>query len=496
MTPPVGHDRRRIVRNSGFILLSRVIDVVVTLGITPIVARYLGLEMFAFFAVISAVSMVLSPLADFGFERIVCREIAGDRSKADGYLNTAMVVRLCISILIVAGTLVTAKYWLVWNNSIKLALVVSIASELVWAAGMTYIAVIRAFERMEYELLANFLFKLSWIVFICMAVYSDKGLVGVFMARLASAGIFLFLAAWFFYRKFGQLKFNPSRSTAWFILKESYPLAAASVLLALIFRVDVFLLTSLSSKVDVALFEAPHRLITQLQIFAVAISLGLFPVMARVHAAGSMDELRRLYNSVHKFLIITGVGLSAILCALSKPIVLLLFGHAFGEAAISCRMLAPTMVCLFVLSLQNLYLTAIGRQSLNTLSIFIALVINVLLGIAVIPRFGYVGASGGTMIAYLALTFISGLFVTRSGMTIDHWPAILKTICAGVVVYLAGAFVNMHSPFMTIVTGGLCSLIAYVVCIFAFRILSPADIAGMKAILRTRRMQPECQSET
>jgi len=103
--------------------------------------------------------------------------------------------------------------------------------------------------------------------------------------------------------------------------------------------------------------------------------------MARVHAAGSMDELHRLYNSVHKFLIITGVGLSAILCALSKRSCSCFSDMPSGGRDFLQDACADNGMSFCPVAAEPVPDGHRG-QSLNTLSIFIALVINILLGIA------------------------------------------------------------------------------------------------------------------
>jgi len=120
---------------------------------------------------------------------------------------------------------------------------------------MTYIAVIRASREWNTSC-SRIPLQVELIVFICMAVYSDKGLVACSWRALR--------------RPASSCSSRRGSSTASSGSSSSIPAAAPLVHPQGIvsarsgersarahIRVDVFLLTSLSSKVDVALFERP-----------------------------------------------------------------------------------------------------------------------------------------------------------------------------------------------------------------------------------------------
>jgi len=67
----------RLTRNSAFIFLARLTDLTVAIASIALIARYLGVVDFGYFAFVTAITIFLVPFTDFGFERIITREIAG-----------------------------------------------------------------------------------------------------------------------------------------------------------------------------------------------------------------------------------------------------------------------------------------------------------------------------------------------------------------------------------------------------------------------------------
>ena len=84
----------RLAKNSIFVFFARITDLLVALISTALIARYLNVTDFGNFAFVMAITIFLIPLTDFGFERILTREIAKDMKKADKYFGSAIIARV------------------------------------------------------------------------------------------------------------------------------------------------------------------------------------------------------------------------------------------------------------------------------------------------------------------------------------------------------------------------------------------------------------------
>ncbi|MBI5403773.1 MAG: oligosaccharide flippase family protein, partial [Ignavibacteriae bacterium] len=66
----------RLFKNSFFLVTSRISDIGVAIITTPFIARYLGLKAFGDYALVTAISIFVKPLVEFGSEAIICRDVA------------------------------------------------------------------------------------------------------------------------------------------------------------------------------------------------------------------------------------------------------------------------------------------------------------------------------------------------------------------------------------------------------------------------------------
>jgi O-antigen/teichoic acid export membrane protein len=480
---------RRIGKNSFFLLMSRAFGISVTLGIIVVVARYLGVESFGFYALVVAISMAIRPLTDFGFDRIICREISKKKSGADIYLGTTIITKIVFSIVLFSISGLLVSRFSTWNQDINLAIIIAITTELAMSMGQTYLSVIRAFERMEFEFIAITIHRLSTLVLVLMVVLYDLGFTAIFYARFLSSIAYLFISAILLYGKFVRPKFHFNFTLTKYIIRESFPLAISSLLITLIFKVDVFLLKWFGNETDIALFEAPHRLITQMQIFAISISSALFPVLSR-NAKGALNGLlHQYYRNAYKFLLITGAFVATFFYIGERPLITAIFGSGFAEAAISLKILSPTICFLFLSSLQSLFIIAIGRQILNTISIATALMINILLDILLIPDYSYVGASVATLISYFIIIAINSYFINAQGVKIHLFSIFTKTAIA-VFIMSSAIFINFPNNIITLISRLCIGLLLYIFSMHLLRVLSQEEISVIKNIIYKKSNTP------
>jgi O-antigen/teichoic acid export membrane protein len=477
---------RRVIKNSLFLLLSRAQGTILTVIIFSLTARYLGSELFGLLAVIVAISMTIRPIADFGFENIICREISKNNKHAVEYVGTTVNVRIVSSLAIAVLAYFISNMFLPWSREANHALMIAIATELCMSMGVTYLAVIRAYERMGWEFVANTVHKVASLILLLVVIFNDMGFISLFYARLLPAVIHILLSATILYVKFVKISFKFNRAFSKFILKESYPIAIFTLLLTLIFKVDIFILQWLKGAGDVAIFEVPNRLISQVQILAVSISLSLFPALSRSAEMASQSPLKQYYRNTYKILLFAGVPCAGLMFTGGAPLISLLVGKDFMDAAVTLRILAPATVFLFLISLQNILLTAIGRQIINAITIIIALVVNIVLDLMMIPHYGYVGASVATLVSYFILLALNEYFVEKSGVKLEIFATGLRITLAGVMMCLP-AFVYVGNDLTTLVLRFLSGLVLYSLGVFMFKAVTRDEIKTIRDVLFSRR---------
>ncbi|MBI5644261.1 MAG: flippase [Deltaproteobacteria bacterium] len=453
----------RLLRNSFFLVITRIIDFGSVIFTTPIIARYLGLKGFGDYALIMAITIFIKPLAEFGSEGIICRDVANNKENAPVYINATSALRAIICVIIIALTLIAAHF-LFEDERLKAALLIAAISESLVAFSTIFFSVIRAYEKMEYEFVCNFIHKIIFVGSIIVVVLMDMGFVQLFVARFLSSFAFLALSLYFVFRRLVKFRWALDWNVARFILKEALPLAIFTILTTFSSRIDIFVLKYFKDSAHVALFEASNRIVTQLQFIPLAITVSLFPFFSRISA--EQERFKVYYEKSVKFFYIVSILPMMLMVLNAGTIITLLFGEKFIQAGNSFKILSLTFVFLALIPFMHNMLIIYGRQKMILISVIICFVSNFLLDILLVPSFGYIGASIATFSASFIFFAFSAWFVSMHLGRIKLGDILIKPtlsiIVAGAVCYFIVSN-NIYSMLLSSIAGTAVYLISMLV---------------------------------
>ena len=467
---------RRVARNSFFLFANGVLGFVVRFATIPIVARYLGLNDFGLYAFIMAIAFTVGPTAAFGITRIVCRELAKDDVDQHEFFSTAALIQVLFCVFMMAvGILII--YVADWSHTTNIALLLALAGELIIALAETYLSVTMAKERMEFGMISGAIHKIALLAAICLVVTLNAGFLGIFWARLGVAVLYMLIAVGMVYSRFLRpcfcIRVNYARS----IIGESISLCVARLQQALLLRVDVFVLKWLATPAAIALFEVPHRLTTQVQILASSVNMSMFPTLARNTSPDSREMLQKSYEETIRFLLVAGLFLTTAMNVCAEPFMALIFGVEFLPAVASLQVLSSVTGMLFVSTFQFSVLVALGKTRMNVICLGIALLTNFALDLALIPEYGYLGASVATLIAYSVRLAISTWFVSRENIVTMN-PAIAKALLAALVSHTV-LLVDLSSNAANLLARGTLTAGTYIGILVLLRVVGKNDIRAL-----------------
>jgi len=192
---------------------------------------------------------------------------------------------------------------------------------------------------------------------------------------------------------------------SWNILKQSlhyglriYP---GDIIQFLNYRLDVLIVGIYSGPVQVGLYAIAVGLAEKLWEIPYSISVGLVPTIAANmnNAAATTERVSRIAVAL--------VGAMCLLIAVvSYPLIYILYGEEYIHAAISLIFLLPGILALSLARLLASFYSGIGKPQISTYAAVVSLVFTIILDFLLIPRFGIVGASIASSVAYMVATVI------------------------------------------------------------------------------------------
>jgi O-antigen/teichoic acid export membrane protein len=191
------------------------------------------------------------------------------------------------------------------------------------------------------------------------------------------------------------------------------------VIAYLLLRIDAYMVQAILGPEQTAFYSLGVHLTETVLEVPQAIGLVLYP---RLAALGEEDIYRLTAQTCRRTLLLTipaAVGL-----ALFGPwIIRVLYSDAFAPAGAPLPWLGVGIIAMAIFVIVTRSFTARSKQVVNTVAGMLALIVNVVLNVFLIPRYGIVGAAFATAVAYTsACLILIGFFCAESGLS---WASVL-----------------------------------------------------------------------
>jgi O-antigen/teichoic acid export membrane protein len=388
-------------------------------GTSILLLRYLSVADFGRYGVVIALLGIVSGVTDAGLTAVGSRELAvRPVDERPALMRNLVALRVLLTAggvavavlfavaagyesIVVAGTAVAGLGVLLLNT--QSTLMMPLAIELRYGA-------ITLLETLRHALT---------LVGVALLVVAGASLFGFFALPVAVGLVCLALTP---LAVVGVRAMSPSldRATAWALLRESLPLAAAIAMNVVYLRLLVIMVSLQTDEIETGLFATSFRvfeILLGLPTLVLAVALPLLAV------AGAEDRGRLRY-AVQR-LTETAVALSLLLVLLTvllaEPAIELLFPD-YVDAAPMLQVQAFALVGIFLSQVWTLALVSLRRQRDVAIANGIALLAVIVLGLALIGAYEGVGGAAAAVATEGVLAVLVLAFLVRADSTVAPKP--------------------------------------------------------------------------
>lgn len=382
---------QRIVKNAAWGALAGVVGGGLQFLSVIVVARTLPVSSFGTYNYLLAFAILFQFLADFGLVNILVREMARRPGELKRLLGSAKGLMWVLFFLFLILLTIAALVQSVPGEVKMLSFVMGVAS-LTLLQGVSYAAVLRAFEDMEFNSIGFTLHKAALLGFIIVTLKFGLGLWGLVFSHLAAN-----LLLWFYYAQVVGWRFRLWVSLQkdvqlWkSLIGEAIPLGGGLLLRQIGWQLDSLLLYWLADAYSAGLFGGPYRILLAVRLMSMILVLPLYPGLVRL-AKDSLPQFWVAYDRALKWLVCLSLPGSIIFLFTPEAVVRTILGAKFIASTGALQWFGLAFVPLFVSALFPYVFTALGRQRFFFLIISIALIVRVALEAWFIPKFGYMSA--------------------------------------------------------------------------------------------------------
>lgn len=278
---------------------------------------------------------------------------------------------------------------------------------------------------------------------------------------------------------------GPTRRAFW---SYTAPRGLASAAQLTLQRLDVVLVALMLGAAPAALYTAATRFVVVGQLGSQAVALAVQPKYAELLAHDDRAATKRVYRTTTAWVMAVTWPIH-LFVAVSAPVILKVFGPGYDSAWAVTVILALAMLFATSCGMVTMLLVMAGKTSWNLINVVVALVVNVVLNLTLIPVWGITGAAAAWAVA-LVISNALPLIQVRRLLGIDPFGrgspivAALAAVCFAVVpgsVWLLGA------DLWALV--GLATVGTFLYALGIWRLRAVLDLDEFVTALKGRRMR-------
>jgi len=440
------------------------------------IARLGGTELFGQYSFVLAFLAVAVAVADFGMSQVLGKDIAQLREEAPVYWGNYLFLRLVISLVVAAVAIIVAYRM---RNDFLFSLVIG-AFALPFLASRFFEPVYQVFDHPWFSTYPSFAYGLSYIA-LSLAVFLLKGSLFWLIVSYCLANIVYFAVAYTAACKLLKPVFSLNREMLLKILKIAAPLGVSSFFAIVGGRAAIFMLQSMKSDHDVAIFNAAYKFI---ELAALAASMVVGPLIP-IYSAKIITEkenLRSDFSSTIEILAILLIPCALICPFISQDLLAFLYGKNFTASAPILNVLAWVGVLIFYSLFFTSLAVSTGIVHFAYWDTAAGALISIALNYLLIPRYSAFGSAVTALACEIFLLSVTAYFVIKYFGNVLRWNRWTKIALANAVLgVLLYSLMGYFPPFVNLPA----SLCLYGACVFLLKVIPREEITAFLTNIKT-----------
>lgn len=388
------------------------ISLVFVLALTVLASRVLGDAVFGQYTFLLAVTTLLVDLSVLGTTNFVSIIVAREPERTSEMVANILGLRIPASLLFVIVCLSIAFV------SMPEVLLAALLISLDWVV-RTVIhllrGVLRARNMFRWDTQVATIERLAVLVFGGLGLLFFRNLTGFAFGYLVGRIVGMLACIRAYYRLGEVLRFAFQHDQWRWIMKGGFPIGVRGMLNGVSFRIDAFVLGLLRASSEVGWYGAAFKFLEASFFIQDAIGASFQPAISRAFGKHNREMIAELYGRGLKVLLIVAGFATAVGFAYANELVILVFGHDYANASSALRILIWALPFVYGSMTSIVLLDAVGSQSRTVAFFAISVVVNLVLNLLLIPRYGFLGAAMTTIVTEVFLAIVLIWFSFRSG---------------------------------------------------------------------------------
>lgn len=395
-----------------------------------IITRVIGPAEYGIFSIARTLCESLTIFTKAGFDIGIVRYFGENTGldNAEGnarFLQLVLATVLCLSLVPViavcfGGGLLLKRYVYQYQdfNLVMMVMVLSVPfMTLIQVLGGAFRGSLQIRPRVVAELFMQPTVRLAIIILLFLVGWRIwAAITGTVLSFVIATVYLIIIANHAFFNKGGGNKNHTRRKLPWrdlvIVGKYSMVISLTVAVSTLLAKTDIIMLGYFSSSEQVGQYAVIQMVVVLIGLFNGALNQAVAPLFAQLYKNGDREEMRRIIHQHTRWVVITSVPIFLIIACFGNQF-MSIFGKGFVVETSAIALLALSQLVIAVLSSAGFMLSMTGRHMLEFYTMLAALICNVVLNYILIPKFGIVGASIGTLTAVILANVLRSLQVYK-----------------------------------------------------------------------------------
>jgi len=441
------------------------------------IARRFGSGFLGEYSVSLSMYYIFQAVSSFGINLLITREVAQDNSKANNYIINGSFLAVIFS-TVAASTMCLSVHLVTNANLVKQSVYILSTSLVFFTLAIVYQSICRAFEKLEYITVPNIaanIFKLCLGIFFLYQGYGLITLVIVILgSQIINSIISLYFASRFITTPLKKIDLH-------FCIKTilSLPVFTFIIIISTIrINIDVLFLTNLVGVKEAGFYSAAYKLVNLFKLGIGCYIMALRPTIFRTFVS-SLPAFKTLCTESIRYLVIIVLPIIAGGMVLADRIIILVYKDSFFPST------GPLYILIWILlfySINQVIANALiggNYERKNLKANVFGLAVSIGLNLALIPRFGAIGAAIATSGSVLTVAILQFYFIARNLFKINIFGLMLKPLISALL--MTGVLILCKNGNLILIT--LFCAVIYLIGLCSLKTFSKNDLAIIRDIL-------------
>lgn len=446
-----------VAQNTSFLTIASVLQKVISFFYFIFVARIVGVENTGVYFFAISFTTIFTVVADFGMGPVLTREASRFPDRSPQYFNTVFWTKIMFGLAAYTLIVIFANV-LHYPETTKLLIYLSGITMFFDNLTTSFNSIFRAKKNLIYESIAVIGSQFATLVIGTFALLSGWPLVWLIIAYTIPSFFNTVYMAWAVKKVYGiAIQFIWNREVIKIFLALALPFALAGIIGRLYSYTDTILMSKLLSAKELGWWSVPYKISFAFQFIPVALSASIYPVFSSLFLTDK-TAIGPLFEKSWRYLFIIAFPVAFGLFAIADQVINHVFGAEYVPSIPALRILLISLIFGFLSFIPGALLNATNKQKTQTGLMGMALVVNIILNLLLLPKFGINGAAISALISNAVLCLAGFYFSVRQvpinmrNITLYLRQALVPAAIMAIIVYLL-SFV-MHY-LITIVIGGI-----------------------------------------